>query len=336
MNLTFLKKIKQIISQNKYAFFVLALIVLVVIGVFFSGYLARFFIGGKKAEISKTPSTSKELPEQQNMVNKTKVVVEEFNKKVPTLSVVGYGSDVIVKKEVLSSDLTEINNNSNVYSVVQYKPDELLKIPSFINLDFKNSTIVKGQINGNLDDFESAYLRLLNNSSSMGNYSFTIKKISEKNVDLVGQEYLSPEDFSSLSTFYTQTTYALYLNGYLFSDSFGQSAVSVIYNKYEKTVDFNILKFFPKTVTLVGNTSFDSGEYQLTPKLNLDPDLVTVLINRGVFLKTPDFIFNSDSKPTLTYIYDPSLSLVVPQISYPGSIRDIQGVLNNEVVFMPK
>lgn len=336
MKLTFLSNIKQIISQNKYAFFVLSLIILIIIGSFFSGFLSSLF-GGKKIE--KAPSEKTVVVNDQNQQTTTSVsnkVIAEFNQKVPQISALIFGSEFTVKKEVSSSDLTNLNNRASVYSVIQHKPEDLLKGSGFKGLNFENGTIVKGKMDGNLDDFVSAYSRLLNASSSNSNYSFSIKKLTEKSIELIGDEYKAPEAFANAGTLYVQATYGIYLNGYLLADSYGQSSVMAIYNKYEKTVNFNILNFFPKTITLSGSRSFDAKEYTLTPKMALDSDLITQVIDRGLSLKSTDFTFDNSREPVLVYIFDPVTNYIVPQIAFTGATKDVQGVLNTGVMFLPK
>jgi len=333
MNLIFLKNIKQVIGQNKYAFFVLILIVLVVVGTLFSSYLSRFF----SKPVTKTTSVEKQenLTDVKDVVSKSNRVVQNFDKNVPQLPAVFYGNEVKVKKEVTESDLTEINNRSFIYSVIQYKPEELAKNPRFKNLNFSNITSVKGTKEGTLDEFVSAYTYLLNGASTSSVYSFSLKKLTERDIDLGGDEYFVPAAFSNMGTLYSQVTYGVYLNGNLFVDEYGQSSVSAIYNKFEKTVDFNILNFFPKRIDVVGNRFFEAKNYFLVPKISLDANLTALVLDGNVTLKTSDFKFESSKDPNLVYIYDSFSGLLVPQIAFSGSVENVQGLLNSEVNFMP-
>lgn len=331
INSGFFSNLRYSIKNNRYAYFVVVLILIAVIGSLSSNYLSSFY------KLSSDPALESDSTlDQEDKYLDTKVdtVLSRVSADVNLSSSVPIIGEVSVQKTLSNSELAEINNNSEVFKLSPIDPVHLSKESKFTGLNFDNKTIVKGYFSGTLEDFEIYYISILNKGLPPG-YSFKIKKHTERPVDLLGDEYEFPEPFSSSNSQFKQVTYGLYLNNSLVVDSFGQSSFTVIYNRIEKSLTFNIYKFFPKTLSIVGGKSFSAGAYEFKPSLALDPDLVTVLIDSGEKLDSKDFTFYGDTKPIKIYAYDQETGYLIPQVAFSGKVSDIQGVLNSEIIYIP-
>ncbi|PIR43500.1 hypothetical protein COV24_02535, partial [candidate division WWE3 bacterium CG10_big_fil_rev_8_21_14_0_10_32_10] len=169
--INFFKNLKNIISQNKYAFFVLFLIILIILGSYISSIFVVTVKEGGTVKVTPTPSTTAE-PLSKTYGEKYIDVATNFASKRSF-------SNISIPTEFTDTELSKVNFYSYVFSFNNYDIAYIQKAFSINNLQDVSPYYYRGEVESK-DKFISEYTNLLNNSFNASfNIYFSYKKVNE-------------------------------------------------------------------------------------------------------------------------------------------------------------
>jgi len=305
-------KIINFIKTNSYALFIIALILLVIIGLIISSLF--------KQSPSKRDTTQNSKPAVVD--DYTSVTFSPTRKGIPVSNTVkssleknlNFTGISFADQPFTDPDVSTLNNSSYIFSFLNYDPVRLSSLLSISSVSEVSDYALRGLVN-NRADFMNDYLNLLNRSFSQeAPLKFTLKRVSEKQINLYEEEFSYPANPADST--HTEHIYSLYLGPYLFVNNYGLSATNITFlennEDLKSTVTFS--KFVPQNITIKNRINFESGNYDLSLIFALDPGFDTYYLNND-FGFVNDGFYLSKGKPTLLYVYDTTSNIAVPFLS---------------------